>query len=131
MISPLKLDRGKNQQLGQIKKKLRDPSILKKLGNNTMHTFFNNNISEFGGDLEGMLDEINYRPTVHNIHKIGWKAQYFKSADVSMLDQGCGVSQYPQFYDTNKKIKCYHVHMWEAIQVKIVTKFCSNHGLLH
>ena len=37
------------------------------------------------------------------MHKIGWKAQYFKSADVSMLGHSCGVSQYPQFYDTKKK----------------------------
>ena len=29
---------------------------LTKSGNNTMHTFLNNNISEFGGNLEGMLD---------------------------------------------------------------------------
>ena len=36
-----------------------------------------------------------------NMHKLGWKAQYFKSADVSMLGHDCGVSQYPQFYDTN------------------------------
>ena len=77
---------------------------LKKPGNNTMHTFFNNNISEFGGDLEGMLDEINYRPTVHNMRKIGWKAQYFKSTYVSMLVHSCGVSTYPQFYDTIKNI---------------------------
>ena len=66
-----------------------------------MHTFFNNNISEFGGNLEGMLDEGNYRSTVQNMHKIDCKAQYFKSADVSMLGHGCGVSQYPQFYYTN------------------------------
>ena len=32
------------------------------------------------------------------MHKIGWKANYFKSADASMLGSGCGVSQYPQFY---------------------------------
>ena len=68
-----------------------------------MHTFFYNNISEFGGYLEGILDERNYRSTVQNMHKIGWKAQYFKSADVSMLGHSCGVSQYPQFYDTKKK----------------------------
>ena len=30
---------------------------LTKPGNNTMHTFFNSNISKFGDDLEGMLDE--------------------------------------------------------------------------
>ena len=28
----------------------------------------------------------------------------FKSDDVSMLVHSCGVSQYPQFYDTNKNI---------------------------
>ena len=33
------------------------------------------------------------------MHKIGWKAQLFKSADVFMLDNGYVVSQYPQFYD--------------------------------
>ena len=48
---------------------------LTKPGNNTMHTFLNSNISEFGGNLEGMLDEINYISTVQNMHKIGWKAQ--------------------------------------------------------
>ena len=67
-----------------------------------MHTFFYNNISKFGGNLEVMLDEENYRSTIHNMHKIGWKAQYFNSADVSMLVQGFGVTQYPQFYDTKK-----------------------------
>ena len=66
-----------------------------------MHTFLNNNISELGGNLEGMLDEGNYRTTVQTMHKFCWKTQYFKSADVSMLGHGCGVSQYPQFYDTN------------------------------
>ena len=48
---------------------------LTKPGNNTMHTFFYNNISEFGGNLEGMLDEGNYRTTVQTMHKFGWKAQ--------------------------------------------------------
>ena len=28
-----------------------------------------------------------------------WKNSYFTSDDVSMLGYGCGVSQYPQFYD--------------------------------
>ena len=40
-----------------------------------MHTFLNNNISELGGNLEGMLDEGNYRSTVQNMHTNGWKAQ--------------------------------------------------------
>ena len=50
-----------------------------------------------------MLDEGRYRTTVQNIHKLGWKAQYFKSADISMLVHSCSVSQYPQFYDRIKK----------------------------
>ena len=38
------------------------------------------------------------------MHKLGWKAQFFKSAGVSILVHGCGVSQYPQFYDRIKNI---------------------------
>ena len=67
-----------------------------------MYTFFYSNISEFAGNLGGMLDEVKYRTTIHNIHTFGWKAKYFKSSDVSMLGHGCGVSQYPQFYDKIK-----------------------------
>ena len=37
------------------------------------------------------------------MHKLSRKTQYLKSTDVSMLGHGCGVSQYSQFYDTNKK----------------------------
>ena len=55
-----------------------------------MHTFFYSNISKFGGNLEGIMDEGNYITTVQTMHKLGWKAQYFKSADVSMLGHGCG-----------------------------------------
>ena len=46
-----------------------------KPGNNTMHTFFYSNISEFGGNLEGMLDEGKYRTIVQSIHNLCWKAQ--------------------------------------------------------
>ena len=81
-----------------------------------MHTFFYSNISEFSGNLGGMLDEVTYKTNIHNTHKLSWKAQLFKSADVLMLGHGCGVTQYPQFHDRIKKyIKYYHVHMWEVI----------------
>ena len=60
MISPIKLDKEKNQWHVPIKTLLRDPWI-KNPGNNTMHTFLNSNISEFAGNLEGMLDEGKYR----------------------------------------------------------------------
>ena len=96
-----------------------------------MHTLFYSNISEFAGNLEGILDEGTYKTTINNMHKLGWKAQLFKSTDVSMLGHGCGVSKYPQFYDRIKKIKCYHVHMWEDIQMKRDTNFCTNHEFLH
>ena len=43
---------------------------LTKPGNNTMHTFLNNIISEFGGNLEGILDEGNYRTTVQTMHNL-------------------------------------------------------------
>ena len=73
------------------KEELEGSFNLKKPGNNTMHTFFYSKISEFGENLEGMLDEVRYRTTVQNMHKFGWKAQYLKSADVSMLGHSCGV----------------------------------------
>ena len=68
-----------------------------------MHTFFYSSISEFGGNLERMLDGGNYRTTVQIMHNPGWKAQYFNSSYVSMLGHGCGLSLYHQFYDTNLK----------------------------
>ena len=45
-----------------------------------------------------------HKKTIYNMHKLGWKAQLFKSADVSMLFHGCGVSQYRHFYDRIKNI---------------------------
>ena len=69
-----------------------------------MHTLFYSNISEFAGNLEGILDEGTYKTTIQNMYKLFRKAQLFKSADVLMLGHGCGVSQYPQFYDRIKNI---------------------------
>ena len=40
-----------------------------------MNNFFYNNISEFVGYVEGVLDDGKYRTTVQNMHKIGWKEQ--------------------------------------------------------
>ena len=68
-----------------------------------MHTFFYSNISEFTGNLEVLRDEGTYKTTIQNMHKLVGKEKFFKSADVLMLGHGCGVSQYPQFYDSIKK----------------------------
>ena len=80
-----------------------------------MHTYFYPNLSDFTENLEGIIDEGTHKTTIHNMHKLGRKALLFKSADVSMFGHGFGVSQYPQFYDRIKNIKCCHVHMWEVI----------------
>ena len=64
-----------------------------------MHTFFYSNISEFSGNVEGMLYKGTFKTTIQNMHKLGRKAQFFKSADVLMLVHGCGILQYPQFHD--------------------------------
>ena len=70
---------------------LRDPSIKKNPRSNNMYTLFYSNVSEFAGNLEGMLDEVTYKTTIQNMHKLGWKAQLFNSADISMLGHSCGV----------------------------------------
>ena len=69
-----------------------------------MHTFSYSNISEFAVNLEGMLDYGTLKITINNMHTLGQKAQFFKLSDVLMLGHGCGVSQYPQFYDRVKNI---------------------------
>ena len=89
---------------------------LKKPRSNNMHTFVYSNMSKFAGNSEVMIDEGTYKTTMQNMNKLVWKAHFFKSADVSMLGNGCGVSQYPHFYDRiEKNIKCYHVYMVEVI----------------
>ena len=40
-----------------------------------MHNLFYSNISEFAGNLEGMLDEGTYKTIIQNMHKLGCKAQ--------------------------------------------------------
>ena len=89
-----------------------------------MHTFFYSDISEFAGSLQGIINEGTYKATIQNMHKLGWKSKLFKSADLLMLDHGCSVSKYHPFYDRILKyIKCYHVHIKEAIQVISVNFF--------
>ena len=46
------------------------------------------------------------------MHKLGWKSQFFKSAGVSMLGHGCGVSLYTQFYDRIKYIYQILLHTY-------------------
>ena len=78
-----------------------------------------------------MIDEGTHRTTINNMHKLGWKAQYYKSGDVSMLGHGCGVSQYPQFYDTIKKNQMLPLPYVGSYSCEKGHQFFTNHGSLH
>ena len=60
---------------------------------NILFTLFYSNITEFARKLQLMLDEVTHKTTIQNMYKLGWKAQLFKSNDVSMLGYGRGVSK--------------------------------------
>ena len=98
-----------------------------------MHTFFNSNIYDFSGNFQGILDGETYITTIPNMQNIGWKSQFLKSVDVSMLSHGCGVSKYTHFYDIIKK-KIYI--MLPRLYVGRYSgenshQFFRNHGFLH
>ena len=86
------------------KHEVEDSVNLKKSRHNIIYTLFYSDISELSGDLERMVDEWKYKISILNIHKLDSKANYFNSADVSMLGYGFGVSKYPQFYYRTKNI---------------------------
>ena len=46
-----------------------------------------------------MLNDGNFKKPMNKLHDAGCKNCHFKYADVYLLGRGCGVSQYPQFYD--------------------------------
>ena len=62
-----------------------------------MNNIISPNISDFDGNLQGMIDEGTYKTSIQNVHNIGRKKKYFKYAGVSIWGYGCGVSYYPQF----------------------------------
>ena len=88
-------------------------------------------LSDFCGNLEGMLDEGTYKTAIQNMHKLSWKAQFFKSADVLMLGHGCGVSQYPQFYDRIKKYQMLPRPYVGSYSGEKGCQFFKNHILLN
>ena len=59
-------------------------------------------LNEPDNDLDNQLSFIKYKQTVRELHDSVWKNSSHISADVAMLDYGCGVSVYPQFYDRKK-----------------------------
>ena len=66
------------------------------------------------------------------MHKLGWKAQFFKSIDVPMLGHGYGVSQYSKFYDRIKNIYQLLPRPYKRIYSgDKCHQFFKNHGLLH
>ena len=55
-------------------------------------------LNEDDKKFEEQLSYMSYKKTVKQLHDTGWKNRYFASSDVSMIDYGCGVSQYPQSF---------------------------------
>ena len=49
--------------------------------------------------FDGKLNDNNYKRTFKKLHDDGWENNAFISDGVDMIDHGCGLSQYPQFYD--------------------------------
>ena len=93
-----------------------------------MHNFFSSDISEFAGNLQGIIER-GHKNNHKNMHKLGWKAWFFKSFDVSMLVHGCDVLQYHQFYD---KIKKYILNVTTSICGKLINRrWCYNLYELH
>ena len=64
-----------------------------------MHTFFYSNIFSLLKIWKKCLMREHTKQSYRICTNFGWKAQFFKTADVSILGHGYDVSQYPQFYD--------------------------------
>ena len=103
---------------------------LTKPGNNTMHTFF---IILYLSLVE-IWKVCWMREITDQQYKICTKlVGRHNTSSLMMFQYWVMVVVFQDIFSFMipiKNIKCYHVHMWEAIQVKRVTKFCSNHGLL-
>ena len=65
-----------------------------------MHTFFYSNTSEFAGNLQECLMIENTKQPYRIYTSLVGRHNY----SIPVLVHGCGVSQYPQFYDIIKKI---------------------------
>ena len=55
-------------------------------------------LNENDNEFEGELNDINNKRTVMNLYDVEWQTSFYTSTDVSMLGNGCGMYQYPQFY---------------------------------
>ena len=86
-----------------------DVTFVVKLSGLNIAIFFNTqlHLNEDDNNFDVKLKDIHYKRTVGNLHDDGWKNIFSNSAGVSMLGYGCGVSQYPQFYD--KELYRYQV----------------------
>ena len=60
-------------------------------------------LNEDDNNIDKQLSFRKFKITVIKSHDCGWKNSSHKSADVSMLGYGCGVSMYPQFFDKDSK----------------------------
>ena len=93
---------------------------IKRERENFMYTFLNTNLLQFSGNLEGFFGKGKYKKQL-KIHCVGFYYHYFNSSDVFMLGHGCGISQFPQFYDRKKLLHPY-VGCYEGEKGKLSLK---------
>ena len=74
-----------------------------------MSSLFYANISHIARNVYGIFYDSNRKNTIKRMHLDGWKNYFIKSAYVSIMYHGCGVSQFTQFYD--KSLYIYNVNL--------------------
>ena len=105
---------------------------LRKYRSNNMHTLFYSNISEFAGNLEEFL----MREHTKQLYTIYTSLVGSHNSSSMLMFRCCFMvvvfhSILGFMIELLIYFKFYHFHMWEVIQVKRVTIFCTNHGFLH
>ena len=124
MISPLKTDKGKNQWHVPIKKILRSPSIKKTLEIIPCTLSF---ILIYLCLLEICKEFLMIEHTEQQYRIRTRLVGRHNTSSMLMFQCWVMVAVFHNILSfmiqLKKYIKCYHVHMWEAIQVKRVTNF--------
>ena len=103
---------------------------FKTFKSNTMHAFFYSNISEFSGNLQGMLNAGTLKKNRICTSLVG-RHNYSSPLMYRCWFMVVVFHNIFSFMTGFKNIRCYHIHIKEAIQVIRVANFCNNHGFLH
>ena len=100
--------------------------FLKLCGLNIWNKFLNTQLplNEDDNNIFEQLNDINYKRTSSKLHDAGWKNSYFISDCVYMISYGCGMSQYPQFYDQDfdkyQVLPCLYLGSFEGFSAETI-----------